>query len=67
MALQGAARAKELGLIRAGDRNGAATDRHSTEQLEVANERYRKACHEATNAVRAQLQLLAERVQVCCL
>ena len=61
---QAAAAAKGLGFEHPKDRNNKVTDNYSTEEMDSAQDRYRKACHMAVERVREQLQQLAARIQV---
>ena len=63
--LQAAKQAEAFNLVHPHDRNGKAIpDRHCTREVEEALNDYRAACDTARAAVRGQLRLLAETLQV---
>ena len=65
VALQAATALKELGLDNPRDRNGKVIrEKYATPELEAALEGYRAACANAHDAVREQLVLLAEQLEV---
>jgi len=63
--LQAANQAEAFNLVHPHDRNGKPiADRHCTREVEEALNDYRAACDTARAAVRGQLRLLAETLQV---
>lgn len=63
--LQAAKQAEAFELVHPHDRYGKAiADRHCTKEVEEALNEYRYACDAAHVAVRAQLKLLADTLQV---
>ncbi len=65
LVLQAANQAEAFNLVHPHDRNGKPiADRHCTRECEEALNDYRAACDTARAAVRGQLRLLAETLQV---
>lgn len=65
LVLQAANQAEAFNLVHPHDRNGKPiADRHCTREVEEALNDYRAACDTARAAVRGQLRLLAETLQV---
>ncbi len=63
--MQAAKQAEAFDLVHPHDRNGKAIpDRHCTREVEEALNDYRAACDAARVAVKAQLRLLAQILQV---